>query len=247
LVNDEVGELENPSPGVKRGRGGANPFAGIGFGNAGLQGCKSYSMVGDGANTFIGAPTGNLVFRTNSNTSTPMLISSGGNVGIGTATPAAARDILGNAMDTVIGGAPGQQRWIRRRRLCRRHHTRRVATAIRDEFLWRGRDDENRFADDAHAALRSYHPDFVNRRIAGIDHFEQLRCVKTCARRLERKRPKADPIAVARTIVAIAQDANPRLRYLIGQDAKTQLALKRILPWKSFEKMLANIVRLGEP
>jgi hypothetical protein len=38
-----------------------------------------------------------------------------------------------------------------------------------------------------------------------------------------------------------------RLRYLIGQDAKTQLAPKRILPWKSFEKMLANIVRLGEP
>src|SRR5579864_1628312 len=45
------------------------------------------------------------------------------------------------------------------------------------------------------------------------------------------KIPKADPIAVARTIVAIAQDPHPRLRYLVGHDAKIQLAMKRILPW----------------
>ena len=34
------------------------------------------------------------------------------------------------------------------------------------------------------------------------------------------KIPKADPMAVARTIVAIAQNPSPRLRYLVGRDAK---------------------------
>jgi NAD(P)-dependent dehydrogenase (short-subunit alcohol dehydrogenase family) len=46
------------------------------------------------------------------------------------------------------------------------------------------------------------------------------------------KLPKADPMEVARAIAKIAQDPNPKLRYLVGRDAKTQLALKRILPWK---------------
>ena len=56
--------------------------------------------------------------------------------------------------------------------------------------------------------------------------------------------PKADPIAVARTIVRIAQNPNPTLRYLVGRDAKIQLALKRFLPWKSYEKMIANFLKV---
>ncbi len=60
------------------------------------------------------------------------------------------------------------------------------------------------------------------------------------------KIPKADPIAVARTIVRIAQDPNPKLRYLVGRDAKIQLALKRLLPWKSYEKMIANFLKVDE-
>jgi NAD(P)-dependent dehydrogenase (short-subunit alcohol dehydrogenase family) len=58
--------------------------------------------------------------------------------------------------------------------------------------------------------------------------------------------PKADPIVVARTIVAIAQDPHPRLRYLVGRDAKLQLALKRILPWKWHEKVVANFLKIDE-
>jgi NAD(P)-dependent dehydrogenase (short-subunit alcohol dehydrogenase family) len=58
--------------------------------------------------------------------------------------------------------------------------------------------------------------------------------------------PKADPIVVARAIVAIAQDPNPRLRYLVGRDAKLQLALKRILPWKWHEKVVANFLKIDE-
>jgi NAD(P)-dependent dehydrogenase (short-subunit alcohol dehydrogenase family) len=55
---------------------------------------------------------------------------------------------------------------------------------------------------------------------------------------------KADPIAVARLIVAIAQDPNPKLRYLVGRDARIQLAMKRILPWKWHEKAIANFLKI---
>jgi NAD(P)-dependent dehydrogenase (short-subunit alcohol dehydrogenase family) len=58
--------------------------------------------------------------------------------------------------------------------------------------------------------------------------------------------PKADPIAVARAIVAIAQNPNPRLRYLVGRDAKIQLALKRLLPWKAYEKIIANFMKIDQ-
>jgi hypothetical protein len=60
------------------------------------------------------------------------------------------------------------------------------------------------------------------------------------------KLPKADPIVVARAIVAIAQDPNPKLRYLVGRDAKMQLALKRILPWKWHEKVVANFLKIDQ-
>ena len=65
-------------------------------------------------------------------------------------------------------------------------------------------------------------------------------------REVIKKIPKADPIAVARTIVAIAHDPNPRLRYLVGRDAKIQLLLKRILPWKTYEKMIVNSVKIDK-
>ena len=65
-------------------------------------------------------------------------------------------------------------------------------------------------------------------------------------REVIRKIPKADPIAVARAIVAIAENPNPKLRYLVGRDAKIQLALKRLLPWKIYEKMIANFLKIDK-
>jgi len=58
------------------------------------------------------------------------------------------------------------------------------------------------------------------------------------------KIPKADPIAVAHLIAAIAREPHPRLRYLVGRDAKIQLAMKRLLPWKWHEKIIANFLKL---
>ena len=58
------------------------------------------------------------------------------------------------------------------------------------------------------------------------------------------KIPKRNPIEVARAITAIAQNPNPKLRYVVGRDAKIQLAMKRILPWKWHEKVIANFLKL---
>lgn len=57
---------------------------------------------------------------------------------------------------------------------------------------------------------------------------------------------KADPIAVARLIAAVAQNPNPKLRYLAGRDARIQLAMKRILPWKWHEKVIANFLKIDQ-
>lgn len=58
------------------------------------------------------------------------------------------------------------------------------------------------------------------------------------------KIPKDDPIIVARTIVRVAQNPNPKLRYLVGRDAKIQLAMKRLLPWKLNEKLIASYLKI---
>jgi NAD(P)-dependent dehydrogenase (short-subunit alcohol dehydrogenase family) len=55
---------------------------------------------------------------------------------------------------------------------------------------------------------------------------------------------KRDPVQVARLIAAIAQDPNPRLRYLVGPDARMQLWMKRLLPWKWHEKLIANFLKV---
>jgi NAD(P)-dependent dehydrogenase (short-subunit alcohol dehydrogenase family) len=55
---------------------------------------------------------------------------------------------------------------------------------------------------------------------------------------------KRDPIEVAQVIVRIAQDPNPRLRYLVGPDAHIQLWMKRLLPWKWHEKLMAKAIKL---
>jgi len=60
------------------------------------------------------------------------------------------------------------------------------------------------------------------------------------------KIPKADPMAVAKAMVEIAQNPNPKLRYLVGRDAKIQLAMKRLLPWKWHERLVAKFLKIDE-
>lgn len=55
---------------------------------------------------------------------------------------------------------------------------------------------------------------------------------------------KRDARDVARLIVRVARDPNPRLRYRIGPDAHAQYWLKRLIPWKIYEKWYARMVKI---
>jgi NAD(P)-dependent dehydrogenase (short-subunit alcohol dehydrogenase family) len=55
---------------------------------------------------------------------------------------------------------------------------------------------------------------------------------------------KRDPIEVARVIAKIARYPNPKLRYVVGRDAHVQLWLKRLLPWKWHERLVARALKL---
>jgi short-subunit dehydrogenase len=49
---------------------------------------------------------------------------------------------------------------------------------------------------------------------------------------------------VAQLILRIANNPNPRLHYMIGTDAKIQVWLKRLLPWRTYERMIAKAVKI---
>jgi hypothetical protein len=81
-------------------------FAGIAFGVSGFNSCQNYSVAGDGTNTFIAAPTGQILFRVDKNAYTAMFIGSSGAVGIGTLSPDSSLSVNGNA-DKTGGGSWG--------------------------------------------------------------------------------------------------------------------------------------------
>ncbi len=55
---------------------------------------------------------------------------------------------------------------------------------------------------------------------------------------------RGDAREVAQLILSIANNPNPKLRYLIGGDAKMQIWLKRVLPWRRYERMVAKFVKI---
>ena len=55
---------------------------------------------------------------------------------------------------------------------------------------------------------------------------------------------RRDAREVAQLIVRIANDPNPKLRYLIGTDAKIQVWLKRLAPWRKYERIVAKTVKI---
>ena len=68
-----------------------------------------------------------------------------------------------------------------------------------------------------------------------------LRFVEFIKKRAKHRR---DAREVAKLIVDIAQNPYPKLRYLIGGDAKAQVWLRRIMPWRSYERMIAKAVKI---
>src|SRR5450755_3079495 len=55
---------------------------------------------------------------------------------------------------------------------------------------------------------------------------------------------RRDAREVAQLILRIANNPNPKLRYLIGTDAKMQVWLRRLMPWRNYERMVAKFVKI---
>jgi NAD(P)-dependent dehydrogenase (short-subunit alcohol dehydrogenase family) len=63
---------------------------------------------------------------------------------------------------------------------------------------------------------------------------------------VKNKVAKRDPQQVASLIARIVQDKNPKLRYLAGPDAHVQKWLKRMLPWKVYEKLIIREIGIDK-
>ena len=61
----------------------------------------------------------------------------------------------------------------------------------------------------------------------------------------ESQRELPDPVEVAKLITSIAQDPNPRLRYLAGRDAKIGYFMRALLPWNVWEGMVEKRTKIG--
>src|SRR5579883_1608310 len=55
---------------------------------------------------------------------------------------------------------------------------------------------------------------------------------------------RRNPREVAQLIVRVANHPNPKLRYLIGPEAKMQVCLRALLPWRRYERVVARTTRI---
>ena len=55
---------------------------------------------------------------------------------------------------------------------------------------------------------------------------------------------RQDARQVARLIVRVANDPNPKLRYVVGLDARAQLWLRALAPWRIYERLMAKAVKI---
>jgi NAD(P)-dependent dehydrogenase (short-subunit alcohol dehydrogenase family) len=56
---------------------------------------------------------------------------------------------------------------------------------------------------------------------------------------------RRDPREVARLVTRVANDSNPKLRYLIGHDAWFQVILKALVPWGVYERLITKAVKIN--
>ena len=56
--------------------------------------------------------------------------------------------------------------------------------------------------------------------------------------KVQGERKKADPKPVVDRIVAVLENPRPKLRYVVGKDAKLGLLLRSVLPWSAFERVI---------
>jgi NAD(P)-dependent dehydrogenase (short-subunit alcohol dehydrogenase family) len=86
---------------------------------------------------------------------------------------------------------------------------------------------------NAHVAKRAFEEDSPN-------HERSLR-FRDYVRKNVKKR---DATAVAQLITSVALDPKPRLRYVIGRDAKIMTWVSRLVPWSRYERAIAKTLGL---
>ena len=55
---------------------------------------------------------------------------------------------------------------------------------------------------------------------------------------------RGDAREVAQAIVRAVKDPNPKLRYLVGADARVQVWFRRLTPWRSYERIVAKATKI---
>jgi len=55
---------------------------------------------------------------------------------------------------------------------------------------------------------------------------------------------RRNPREVAQLIVRVANDPNPKVRYLIGPDARMQVLFRALMPWRRYERVVAKTTKI---
>jgi NAD(P)-dependent dehydrogenase (short-subunit alcohol dehydrogenase family) len=63
---------------------------------------------------------------------------------------------------------------------------------------------------------------------------------------IQKSTHKADAREVAQLILRIAENPHPKLRYVAGTDAKMQLALRTLVPWRRYERTVAKFLKIDK-
>lgn len=63
---------------------------------------------------------------------------------------------------------------------------------------------------------------------------------------LEKNNKRANPQIVADKIAAVLENPSPKLRYVVGRDARMALLMRRILPWNMFERAIVKLSGMDE-
>jgi NAD(P)-dependent dehydrogenase (short-subunit alcohol dehydrogenase family) len=59
-------------------------------------------------------------------------------------------------------------------------------------------------------------------------------------KRITGDQKRANPQVVADTIAAVLENPRPKLRYVVGKDAKAALVMRKLLPWAVFERIIVK-------
>ncbi|PSH05607.1 MAG: short-chain dehydrogenase [Acidobacteria bacterium] len=63
---------------------------------------------------------------------------------------------------------------------------------------------------------------------------------------VQKQTRRGDPREVARLIAHVADVQHPRLRYVIGEDARSSLAFRALLPWRLYETIVSRVLKLDK-